>query len=261
MLEAIILAVLQGLTEFIPVSSSAHLILFPWFFNWNGVVNTLSFDIALHFGTLIALLFYFRHEWISLLKTIRKKDGMIWKIIIATIPAAAAGVLIHDWIEQNRSPVIIVFTLCLVSVLMILSERNYAGSRRDGIEHINMKNALFIGIAQAFALVPGVSRSGITIVAGLSRGLKRADAARFSFLLGTPAVAGASLLETKNIIGSDNLEIDIFMIGIIVSAVTGYFVIKYLILFLQNHSLRLFAYYRFLIAFVIIVSIWSGTAG
>jgi undecaprenyl-diphosphatase len=261
MLEAIILAVLQGLTEFIPVSSSAHLILFPWFFNWEGAVNTLSFDIALHFGTLIALLFYFRNDWIRLLTTARQKDGMIWKIIIATIPAGIVGVLIHDWIEQNRSPVLIIFTLCLVSVLMILSERNYAGSRRAGIENINMKNALFIGIAQAFALVPGVSRSGITIVAGLSKGLKRADAAKFSFLLGTPAVAGASLLEAKNLIGSDNLEIDIFMIGIIISAVTGYFVIKYLMLFLQNHTLRPFAYYRFLVAFVIIISIWSGAAG
>ena len=261
MLEAIILAVLQGLTEFIPVSSSAHLILFPWFFNWEGAVNTLSFDIALHFGTLISLLFYFRNDWIRLLKTARKKDGMLWKIIIATIPAGTAGVLMHDWIEQNRSPVLIIFTLCLVSVLMILSERNYAGSRRAGIENISLKNALFIGIAQAFALVPGVSRSGITIVAGLSKGLKRADAAKFSFLLGTPAVAGASLLEAKNLIGSDNLEIDIFMLGIIISAVTGYFVIKYLILFLQNHSLRPFAYYRFLVAFVIIISIWSGAAG
>ena len=261
MLEAIILGIIQGLTEFLPVSSSAHLIIFPWFFNWQGIVNTLSFDIALHFGTLFALLIYFRKDWIELLKTLPQKDGMIWKLVIGTIPAAVAGVLLHDWVEQNRSPLLIVFTLCLVSIFMILSERNYKKPDRSGIEKINFKSAFFIGLAQACALIPGVSRSGITIVAGLTRNLKREDAARFSFLLGTPAIAGASLLELKNMAGAESLELDIFMVGITVSAVVGYFAIKYLMLFLQNYSLRPFAYYRFLLAFVIILSIWSGAAG
>ncbi|GBD96716.1 MAG TPA: undecaprenyl-diphosphatase UppP [Nitrospirae bacterium] len=256
MLEAIILGIIQGLTEFLPVSSSAHLIIFPWFFNWQGIVNTLSFDIALHFGTLFALLIYFRKDWIELLKTLPQKDGLIWKLVIGTIPAAVAGVLLHDWVEQNRSPLLIVFTLCLVSIFMILSERNYKKPDRSGIEKINFKSAFFIGLAQACALIPGVSRSGITIVAGLTRNLKREDAARFSFLLGTPAIAGASLLELKNMAGAESLELDIFMIGITVSAVVGYFAIKYLMLFLQNYSLRPFAYYRFLLAFVIILSMW-----
>ncbi len=259
MLEAIILGILQGLTEFIPVSSSAHLVLFPWFFNWQGIVDTLSFDIALHSGTLIALLFYFRKDWIELLKTTRQKDGMIWKLVIGTIPAIVTGIFLHDWIEQNRSPVVIAFTLCLISVFMILSERNYIKTQRVGIEKININNALFIGVAQAVALIPGVSRSGITIVAGLTKRLKRDDAARFSFLLGTPAIAGAALLEAKNVMGSESFELGIFAIGIIVSAVTGYFAIKYLIHFLQNYSLRPFAYYRFLITFVIILSIWKDT--
>ncbi|MEN8263037.1 MAG: undecaprenyl-diphosphate phosphatase [Nitrospirota bacterium] len=259
MFEAIILGILQGLTEFIPVSSSAHLIIFPWFFDWQGVVNSLSFDVALHFGTLIALLIYFRREWIELIKSIPRKDSMIWKLFFATLPAGVIGVLLHDWIAQNRSPVIIIFTLCIVSVLMILSERNYSESDRFSIEKIDMKSAIFIGIAQAFALIPGVSRSGITIVAGLTKGIKRADAARFSFLLGTPAVAGASILEGKNLIGADNIEINLFIAGIAVSAVVGYIVIKYLILFLQKYSLRSFAYYRFLLAFVIIISLWTNT--
>ncbi|HDH04466.1 MAG TPA: undecaprenyl-diphosphate phosphatase, partial [Nitrospirae bacterium] len=185
-----------------------------------------------------------------------QKDGMIWKIVIGTIPAAIAGVLLRDWIEQNRSPLLIAITLSLVSIFMILSERNYKRPERSGIEKVGFKTALFIGLAQACALIPGVSRSGITIVAGLTRNLKREDAARFSFLLGTPAIAGASLLEAKNMIGAESLELDIFMIGITVSAVIGYFAIKYLILFLQNHSLRPFAYYRFLLAFVIILSMW-----
>lgn len=258
MFEAIILGIIQGLTEFIPVSSSAHLILFPWFFNWQGIVDSLSFDIALHTGTLLALLLYFRHEWITLLRSLTEKEGMVWKLIAGTIPAAVAGALIHDWIEQNRSPLIIIFALCIVSILMLLTENDYTESDRAGLEKVSMMTAVYIGIAQAFALVPGVSRSGITIVAGLSKGMKRADAARFSFLLGTPAVAGASLLEAKNLIGSTNFDIDIFLMGIIVSAATGYFVIKYLLIFLQNHSLRAFAYYRFFLAFVIIVSLWTN---
>ncbi len=259
MLEAIILGILQGLTEFIPVSSSAHLILFPWFLNWQGIVNTLSFDVALHFGTLIALLFYFRGEWIGLFKSISKKNGMIWNLLIGTIPAATVGFLFHDRFEQLRSPLLIVFTLSIVSVLMILSERPYKESTSSGIDKIGLKDALFIGIAQVFALIPGVSRSGITIIAGLTRGLKRDASARFSFLLSTPVVAGASLLEAKKLIGSDSIEPDIFIIGIMTSAVTGYFAIKYLLYFFQNHSIRPFAYYRFFLAFVIIIIMWTKT--
>jgi undecaprenyl-diphosphatase len=261
MFEAIILGIIQGLTEFIPVSSSAHLIIAPWFFRWQGIVNTLSFDVALHFGTLLALLVYFRRDWVDLIKNIPQKDGMIWKLAIGTIPAGIIGTLFHDWIANNRNPLFIAFTLSFVSVLMIMSERNYNESQRTGLEGINFKNALFIGVAQAFALIPGVSRSGITIVAGLVKGLKRADAARFSFLLGTPAVAGASLLEARNLIGAERIEIDIFIAGITIAAVTGYIAIKYLLIFLQRHSLKPFAYYRFLLAFVIIISIWNGAAG
>ncbi len=256
MFEAIILGILQGLTEFIPVSSSAHLIVAPWFFKWDGIVNTLSFDVALHFGTLLALLVYFRKEWIEILATAGRKDSMLWKIAVGTIPAAVIGTAFHDSIAANRSPILIAFTLSLVSVFMIMSERNYKEEGRAGLEVINYKNALFIGIAQAFALVPGVSRSGITIVAGLVKGLKRADAARFSFLLGTPAVAGASLMEAKNLINAESIEVDIFLAGIIVAAVTGYIAIKYLLIFLQRHSMRPFAYYRFFLAFVIILSLW-----
>ncbi len=256
MFEAIILGILQGLTEFIPVSSSAHLILIPWFFNWQGIVNSLSFNVALHFGTLLALLLYFRTDWIELIKSVQQKDSILWKIVIGSFPAAFAGILLHDWIENNRSPVLIAFTLCLVSVFMILAERNYHKIERTGMDKINVKTALLIGIAQAFALIPGVSRSGITIVAGLTRGMNRAEAARFSFLLGTPIVAGASLLEVNNIMNKGHLDFDIFIAGITVSACVGYIVIKYLIVFLQKYSLRPFAYYRFLLAFVIIISLW-----
>ncbi len=258
MFEAIILGILQGLTEFIPVSSSAHLILIPWFFDWQGIVNSLSFNVALHFGTLLALLLYFRKDWIELFKSLSQKDSLIWKIVIASIPAAFAGTLLHDWIEINRNPVLIIFTLCVVSVLMILAEKNYNGANKTGMEKINIKNALFIGVAQAFALIPGVSRSGITIVAGLTKGMNRAEAARFSFLLGTPAVAGASLVEANNIMSIGEFDLGIIFAGISVSAVVGYAVIKYLIIYLQKYSLIPFAYYRFLLAFVIIISLWTS---
>ena len=142
MFEAIILGILQGLTEFIPVSSSAHLILIPWFFEWQGIVNSLSFDVALHFGTLIALLIYFRKDWIEIIKSIPQKDSMMWKLVIGSIPAAIPGILMHDWIASNRSPALIAFTLCLVSVFMILAEKNYGKSKKSGIEKINIKNAL-----------------------------------------------------------------------------------------------------------------------
>jgi undecaprenyl-diphosphatase len=261
MFEAIILGILQGLTEFIPVSSSAHLILLPWFFEWQGTVNTLGFDVALHFGTLTALLFYFRKDWIEILKTASKKDGIIWKLLIGTLPAGAAGFLFRDWFEQLRNPLLITFTLSGVAILMILVESVYKKSKRFEIDRITQKDALIIGIAQAFALVPGVSRSGITIVTGLTRGLKREASARFSFLLSTPIIAGASILEAKNLVGSDNVEANIFITGTITSAVTGYIAIKYLLYFFQNHSLRPFAYYRFFLAFVIIIAIWTGLAG
>ncbi len=257
MLEAIILGILQGLTEFIPVSSSAHLILLPWFFRWEGTVNTLGFSVALHFGTLIALLFYFRKDWIMLLKTAHRKDSLIWHIVIASVPAAAAGLIFHDVIEKIRNPFLIIFTLVSVAVLMILVENAKKGSAGSGIDAISRKDAIIIGIAQAFALVPGVSRSGITIIAGLTRGLQRQSSARFSFLLSTPVVAGASLLEAGKLSRSGDIEYDIFLAGIIISALTGYVTIKYLLQFLQNHSLKPFAYYRFFLAFGIIITMWT----
>jgi undecaprenyl-diphosphatase len=256
MLEAAILGFLQGLTEFIPVSSSAHLIILPWLFRWAGVVNTLSFGVALHFGTLIALMSYFRQDLYHALATAPRRDSLFWKILVGTVPVAAAGLFLHDWFERIRAPLFVVFTLCSVSVLMLVSERGYNGSGRSGIEKISLKDALFIGMAQAFALMPGVSRSGITIIAGLSRGLRRDSSARFSFLLSTPAVAGASMLEGVNLARSGGLEADIFVTGILVSAVTGYFAIKFLLSFFRRYSLIPFAYYRFFLASVIIVTVW-----
>jgi len=254
MFEAVILGIIQGLTEFLPVSSSAHLILMPWLFKWQGAVDSLSFDIALHFGTLVALLIYFRNDWIGIIKTAHRSNSLLWKILAGTVPAGVAGVLIHDWLEQNRLPVAIALTLSAVSVLMLVTEARYSEKNRRELDGIGFGDAIFIGIAQAVALIPGVSRSGITIIAGMTKNLSRETAARFSFLLGTPAIAGATLLEAKKLASAGDIDYAIFGTGIIVSGIIGYLAIKYLIIFLRSFSLRPFAYYRFLVAFVIILA-------
>lgn len=257
MFEAVILGIVQGLTEFIPVSSSAHLILVPWLFHWEGLVDSLSFSVALHFGTLLALLLYFRRDWTGLVKTAGKRDGLLWNIVIATVPAVAAGLFFRDRIEAMRSPLLIIVTLTTVAALMIVVEKKRSGSEGAGMDSIDPGKALFIGVAQALALVPGVSRSGITIIAGLSRGLNRHASARFSFLMSTPVIAGASILEAQELFGTMNAwKPDVLVAGILVSSLTGFLAIKFLLSFLQRHTLIPFAYYRFLLAFGIIISIW-----
>lgn len=256
MLEAIVLGIVQGLTEFIPVSSSGHLILFPWFFGWHGQVDSLAFSVALHCGTLIALVIYFRKELIALVINAGAKDALLWQIVLANIPAAAVGVIFHDQIAEFRSPLLVAFTLAFVAILMILAERR---KNTRLFEEITLKDALFIGVAQACALIPGVSRSGITITAALSRGIKRDAGAQFSFLLSAPVIAGAGLLETVKLVKEDSMDYTLFFTGMITSAIVGYVAIKYLLIFLKRYSLHAFAYYRFVLSFVIIVMfLWTG---
>ena len=252
MLEAIILGVVQGITEFLPVSSTAHLILFPWFFNWSGEVDTLTFDVALHAGTLFALLLCFWRDWMEL---VSKKQRMLGLIILASIPAGVTGFLFNDLIENSlRSPFIISMMLIAVGVVMLVAEKSY---KYKGIESTGLKDALVIGIAQAVAIVPGVSRSGITISAGLFRGFEREASARFSFLLSTPIIGGATLLHFKKALGSPaNHDLQLFSVGLISSFITGIIAIKFLLHFLKKYPLNLFVYYRFVLSAVIIAGIW-----
>ena len=252
MLEALILGVVQGFTEFLPVSSTAHLILFPWFFNWTGEVDTLSFDIALHTGTLIALLACFWRDWIEL---ITKKQKLFGLIILASIPAGVAGYLLNNFAERAlREPLIISMMLVAVGFLMLIAEK--ANKYKD-MEKTGLKDAIIIGIAQAIAIIPGVSRSGITISAGLFRGLKREASARFSFLLSTPIIAGATMLHFKKLItAQENYNLQLFAIGLVTSYITGIVAIKFLLNFLKKHPLNVFVYYRFILAVVIIAGIW-----
>jgi undecaprenyl-diphosphatase len=268
-LQALFLGILQGLTEFLPISSSAHLILVPWFSGWqNSPVDSLTFDVALHAGTLVAVLWYFRRDWIDLtlgffriLKRGRVDDfqeRLIVSILLATIPAGIAGFLLQKTVESSfRNPALIVLPLVLVSFLMILAEYRKRSSRP--LEKMNLKDAMVIGVAQAIALLPGVSRSGITITAGLLQGYRREAATRFSFLLSTPAIAGASLLHLRHIFSGGKIEWQLLALGFASSAVVGYLAIAFLLRYLRLHTLNVFAGYRLLLAAVIIFSIlWKG---
>jgi undecaprenyl-diphosphatase len=250
LLEAIILGTVQGITEFFPVSSTAHLILFPWFFNWSGEVNTLMFDVGLHGGTLVALLICFYRDWLQMLTRDRKK---LLSLLVATLPAGVCGALFHDQVEHTlRSPLIIAVSTVVFGILMLLAERY---SKKDK-GNPSFMDSVVIGVAQAVALIPGVSRSGITITAGLFRNLTRETAARFSFLLSTPVIGGATLLEGRKLLkGPDAHHFDIFFTGFLAAFVSGFFAIKFLLHFLRNHPLHIFAYYRFLLAAVIVI-VW-----
>ncbi len=244
--QAILLGIIQGITEFLPISSTAHLVITPWIFGWDGTVNSLSFDIAVHVGTLISLLICFWRDWIDIFFRNRR---MLAYIVIGTIPAGLAGVLFHSIIENElRNPLIIVFTLIVFGAVMLLAEKL---GRRDR-ENISILDVFVIGIAQAIALIPGVSRSGITIAAGLFRGLDRAYAAKFSFLLSTPAIAGAAMLDFCKSLKIDYAhDYSLFAVGIITATITGIVAIKFLLSFLKQYPLNIFIYYRWVLALVI----------
>jgi len=243
LIKAVILGIIQGVTEFLPVSSTAHLVITPWIFGWSGELNSLSFDIAVHVGTLISLLYCFWKDWIEIFFRDRK---MLFYLIIGTIPAGVAGVAFHDLIESSlRNPLIIVFTLVAVGFLMLYAEK--VGKRQRG--SVTLSDAVVIGVAQAIALIPGVSRSGITITAGLFRGLKRDYAARFSFLLSTPAIAGAAFLDFhKSLKLNYTHDYALFIIGVTSAAIIGILAIKFLLSFLRKYPLNFFVYYRWVLA-------------
>jgi undecaprenyl-diphosphatase len=278
--QAIVLAIVQGLGEFIPVSSSGHLIIIRRLLGWNELspANELTFDVALHFGTLLSVLFYFRRTWFQIVlaafggKVVRFSESgeastnltpdeqkeermLLWFMAIATIPAGIAGKLLeHSAEEYFREHILLIAgALIVVALLMWLGEK--VGSLEKPLTKISLADSLAIGVAQAFALIPGVSRSGSTITAGLFRGLTREAAVRFSFLLSTPLIAGAALLKAHEL-RKEGLPADMhmpFIVGIIVSALVGYAAIAWLIRYLQSNSLRLFIIYRIVAGVVVVI--------
>jgi undecaprenyl-diphosphatase len=252
--KAILLGILQGITEFLPISSTAHLIVFPWIFGWEGQINTLTFGMATHGGTLLALILCFYRDWLNIFL---KQTRLLFYILIATIPAGLLGLLFNDLIEDTlRNPLIIIITLIFFGILMLLAEKFYkkASNHKNDLSELTFKDSFFIGLAQSIALIPGVSRSGITITAGLFRNLKRDNAARFSFLLSTPIIAAATIFESKKFFSNiESYSVDIFMAGFLASFVSGFLAIKFLLQFFKKYSLNVFVYYRFLLAVIILI--------
>jgi undecaprenyl-diphosphatase len=256
-ITAALLGVLQGLTEFLPVSSSAHLILARAFFGWEAPEFGLAFDVALHVGTLLAIVVYFRAELMrmtaavpSALSSDADVDGRLVRLIaIGTVPAIVVGLLFNDYIEDRlRTPAVAAATLAGVAIVMLIAERARARTRDEA--GLTIADAILIGCAQASALVPGVSRSGSTIAIGMLLGVRRDAAARFTFLLAIPAIlaaAGKETLELRHAGISAHLA-GVYVLGVVVSGVVGFLTIKYFLRFLALHRLDVFAWYRLALA-------------
>jgi undecaprenyl-diphosphatase len=283
--EAIVLGLVQGLTEFLPISSSGHLIIVPWLFGWDE--PGLSFDAALHLGTLVAVFAYFWRELLNMLLAVPdalkknlsllrdandklteqdKSARLAWLLVIGSIPGGLVGLFAQDSIDnffhnrahQDRSILLIALALAAFGLLLWLADRTAKHCRTIG--DLGLKDTLVVGVAQAVALFPGVSRSGITLTAGLFRGIKRADAARFSFLLGTPLVtiAGAKGLYDLISEGAGGIATGPLIVGMLVSAISGFAAIGVLLRFLQRASTNVFVAYRVLGAIFLLLILATG---
>jgi undecaprenyl-diphosphatase len=265
--QSIILGIIQGLGEFLPISSTAHLILAPYFFGWPD--PGLAFDVALHVGTLIAVLAYFWQDWVTIIlnfkflilnkkvdstqstdRKIMYNKNLLWFLAIATIPGVLAGYFLESEAETIfRSPLLVALTLGGMGLILYLVDKHI--QHRKNVAQITLKDSIIIGLSQAIAIIPGISRSGATITAGLALGLDRVSAARFSFLLSTPIIFGAAILKIPHLF-REGISIPI-IIGILVSAVSGYLAIKYLLRLVEKIGYGIFFWYRLILAFVIVL--------
>ncbi len=277
--QAIVLAAIQGLAEFIPVSSSGHLIIVRRLLGWNELSpgQELTFDVALHFGTLLSVLVYFRRTWVQIIRAAlggkvvrfseaagsdqsltreeeREERLLLWFFALATIPGAIAGKLLERSAEDYFREHIYLIAGSLIVVALLMGWAEKVSRLAKPLTQINLADALIVGCAQAFALVPGVSRSGATITAGLFRNMTREAAVRFSFLLSTPIIAGAALLKAHEL-RKEGLPAGMqapFLVGVVVSAVIGYGTIRWLLRYLQSNSLKVFIVYRIVLGIVVI---------
>jgi undecaprenyl-diphosphatase len=280
LIQSIVLGLVQGLTEFIPVSSSAHLVIVPWLFGWDDpVFRSLGFDVALHMGTLVALVAFFWKDWVRLIGAWFKSIGqlkigddpdrrMAWLLLAGCVPGAIAGVLFESKIEQlfhpEGSPILAPSMIAMAAIIavlgafLLLADRLAKHVRPMGT--VGWKDALVIGLSQALAIFPGVSRSGATITAGLAMGLERESAARFSFLLSAPIIAGAGLKSLYDLFRGHDAGLAaaggsptavVVVVGFLVAAVSGFLCIKFLLDFLQKHTTKAFVFYRWALAVLI----------
>ena len=254
-IQVIVLAIIQGVTEFLPISSSGHLILGSWLFNWPD--QGLVFDVAVHVGTLAAVIVYFRRTWLQLIVSLSsdqlvevgdsggtvKARTLAILIIVGTVPLAVGGLLLKDDIEVGfRTPESVGWLLIGTAMALLIGE--LLGSRTRNLDKTTVPHAVIIGVAQVFAILPGISRSGLTIVVGMATGMTRDAAARFSMLLATPAIAGAGLLIALDAVtGTDDVDWGAAVLGAVLSAITAYFVIAGLMKLLKTRSFRPFIIY------------------
>jgi undecaprenyl-diphosphatase len=261
-LIALLLGVVQGITEFLPISSSAHLALMEHYLHVQG--GGLGFDILLHLGSLFALVAYFYHDWLEMLHAFispsrynRPERKMLFFLIVATIPGAIAGLLLEKKAETIfRAPTRIAILLGTVGLLLVLGE--YLAQHRRRLDQMTLKDSILIGLSQAFAIMPGVSRSGITMTAGLFLGFKRRSAARFSFLMCTPIIAGAGLHHIPKWIHepAGTLPLLPAVLGFLAAVISSYLSIRFMLRFLRHHTFMPFAVYRLLLAAAILVSVF-----
>ena len=261
-IQAIILGIVQGLTEFLPVSSSGHLVLVPWWLDWEN--PGLAFDTLLHWGTLVAVLVYFWRDWWEMLLAVWNrlrgrptdgKDRLLGLILLGSIPAAVIGFALESFFESLfNSPLAVIFFMILTGFILVFAER-WKGAGKP-VERLGTKDAVFIGFGQALAIAPGISRSGSTISAGLLRGLDRPAAARFSFLLGTPIIFGAGLFKLKDLLevgASGGSDTTVLIAGFLAAAISGFLCIGFLLRYLQNHTLYIFAIWVWFVAAISLV--------
>lgn len=262
--QALVLGIVQGLTEFFPISSSGHLIIIPQIFHWNGIVDSLSFDVALHLGTVAALIIFFWKDWVRLISSFLSKlltdrknifkdtnSRLFILLIIGSIPAGLIGFSLQHFIENNtRSLLLVGITLIVFGIFLWYFDKK--GKQNRDLEKVSIKDALLIGIAQAVSLIPGVSRSGVTITAARVLNIDRESAVRYSFLLSTPAILGAGLVSAKGIVREGLGNPTVFLIGFIASAVSGFLAIKLLLYLAKRENFNIFVIYRIVLGFFLI---------
>lgn len=254
-LQAVVFGLVQGLGEFLPISSSAHLVLVPWLFKWTD--PGLTFDIALHVGTLVAVVIYFWRDWVRLINKgftdFNSTEGrLFWYLAAASVPGAIGGFLLEKKAETIfRSPLLIAIMLILMGIVLYWAD--HKRDKKIGLNNITFGTSMLIGLSQVLAIIPGVSRSGITMTTGLFMGITREAAARFSFLLSTPIIFGAAMVKLPSVISHSSMITAEFVVGMLVSCVSGFLSIGFLLRYVQTRSFLPFVVYRFMLGILVVV--------
>ncbi len=264
-IQALILGIIQGLTELLPISSSAHLTIIPWMFGWTNSeifkIDFQAFDVALHFGTLLAIIIFFFKDWIKLIiggynQVVKKEktfEGrMFWYLVIATIPGGIIGLLLDKFAGNVlETPIIIALALIIMGIILYIVDKKSKSNIK--YENMNFKQTFLIGFSQCLAFIPGVSRSGVTMTTGRLMGIERESVAKYTFLLSTPIVFAATILKFKDFVFSIP-----FFVGIFASFLVGIFVIKFLLEYLKKGSFKIFAIYRIIFGIIILTKCIIG---